>query len=153
MDILLTLYSLYYPHNILHWIIVYVAIFAIIKFGVGALRNAEFNSIDRGLALGFSGLMILETVIGFLELLLMLEYRNKLIGSNDCATGDCLFLGNAVLHGVIMLIATTISCLPLRWKNMENTIRFRKNILVILISLGLILFGIAALGSLGKVTL
>ena len=134
-------------HSILRWIILVVAVIAIIKFVTGWQRGATFKGIDRGLMSGFSSLMDLQVTLGLVNLSLMLWERNKLIETNAliCALIDCPFPTYAVLHGVIMLIAAVVAHLPARWKNAYAHTLFRRNVVIMLISLLLILIGIFVL--------
>ena len=49
MEFLLTI------HSVLRWIIIVVAVLAVVKFAIGWATNASFKGMDRGLAAGFSG--------------------------------------------------------------------------------------------------
>jgi len=53
-------------HSILRWAIVVLSIFTILKFALGLLRKRGFGKMDRGLSAGFSGLMDLQVMLGFL---------------------------------------------------------------------------------------
>jgi uncharacterized membrane protein YphA (DoxX/SURF4 family) len=139
-----TLFSL---HSILRWIILIVAVIAIIKFAVAWQSGSAFKGMDRGLIFGFSGLMDLQAMLGLISLSLILWERNKLIETNSpiCAILDCPFPTYAVVHGVIMLAATVIAHLPARWKNADANTLFRKNVFMVFVSLLLILIGIFVL--------
>ena len=56
-------------HSILRWIILLVAVVAIVKFALGWLRGGTFNGVDRGLTIGFSGLMDLQVTLGVIYFL------------------------------------------------------------------------------------
>jgi hypothetical protein len=134
-------------HSTLRWIILLVAVIAIIKFALGWLQGSAFKGLDRGLMSGFSGLMDLEATIGLFSLILILWNQNRLIESNDpvCARLACFFPLYAVVHGVIMSAAAIVAHLPARWKNTDDNTRFRKNTFAILVSLVLVLVGIFVL--------
>ena len=51
-------------HSFIRWIIMAVAVVAIVKFAVGWAANSLFKGMDRGLASGFSGLMDLQVLLG-----------------------------------------------------------------------------------------
>jgi hypothetical protein len=53
-------------HSILRWLIVIVAVIAVVKFAIGWLRGSAFSGMDRGLASGFSGLIDLQVTIGLI---------------------------------------------------------------------------------------
>ena len=46
---------LFMAHSGLRWLILIVALIAVIKFLVGWLRGGSFKGMDRGLMAGFSG--------------------------------------------------------------------------------------------------
>ena len=127
MNILLML------HSILRWIILLVAIIAIVKFALGWLRGGQFKGIDRGLMAGFSGLMDLQVTLGIIFLLW------SGIGAGAGFSPQC------IEHGVIMIIAAVVAHLSARWKNADDKTRFRNNLFVIIAALVLVLIGIASL--------
>ena len=47
-------------HSIVRWIILLVAVVAIIKLAYGWLRAGVFDGMDRGLVMGYSGLLDLQ---------------------------------------------------------------------------------------------
>ena len=55
-------------HSYLRWLILVVALIAVIKFAIGWLRGGAFQKMDRGLASGFSGLMDLQALTGLILL-------------------------------------------------------------------------------------
>jgi len=52
-------------HSFIRWIIMAVAVVAIVKFAVGWAANSLFKGMDRGLASGFSGLMDLQVLLAW----------------------------------------------------------------------------------------
>lgn len=119
-------------HSGLRWLILLVAVIAIVKFLVGWLRRSEFKSMDRGLMAGFSGLMDLQATLGIILLL----------WGGFAGMG---FPRYRIEHGFIMILAAVAAHLSVRWKNAEDPIRFRNDLFLILASLLLVLLGIAVL--------
>jgi uncharacterized membrane protein YphA (DoxX/SURF4 family) len=119
-------------HSWLRWLILLVAILAIIKFFVGWLRAGSYQSIDLGLMSGFSGLMDLEVTFGLLLLL----------WSGFAGVGFPFY---RIAHGVIMIIAASVAHMSARWKNADSATRFRNNLFLIVGSLILVLIGISSL--------
>lgn len=120
-------------HSGLRWIILLVAVIAIIKFAVGWQRGGAFKGMDRGLMSGFSGLMDLQATLGIIFLLWS-------------GLGDGIgFPRHRIEHGVIMILAAVVAHLSARWKNAEDATRFRNNLLIVIGSLVLVLFGIYVL--------
>ena len=56
-------------HSIVRWVILLVALAAIVKFLIGWLRRSAFTGMDRGLMSGFSGLMDVQATLGLILLL------------------------------------------------------------------------------------
>lgn len=123
---------LFMAHSGLRWLVLLIALIAIIKFLIGWLRRSPFKSMDRGLMAGFTGLMDLQVTLGIIFLL-----WNGLSG-----TGFPRF---RLEHGLIMIVAAVVAHLSARWKNVEDPLRFRNNLIVIVISLVLVVIGIAML--------
>ena len=126
MNILLML------HSGLRWIILLVAVIALIKFLVGWLRRSQFAGMDRGLMAGFSGLMDLQATLGIILLL----------WGGFAGMG---FPRYRLEHGLIMVLAAVVAHLSARWKNAEDTVRFRNYLFLILASLALVVIGILVL--------
>jgi uncharacterized membrane protein YphA (DoxX/SURF4 family) len=126
MNILLML------HSILRWIILLVAVVAVIKFALGWLQGGTFKGMDRGLMSGFSGLMDLQTTLGIIFLL----------WSGFTGAGFRMY---RIEHGITMIVAATLAHLSARWKNADDKTRFRNNLFIIIATLVLVLVGIASL--------
>ena len=60
---------LYNVHSYLRWIIVAVAIIALIRFIIVWLGKAEAGSMDRGLMSGFIGMLDLQMLLGIVILI------------------------------------------------------------------------------------
>ena len=126
MNILLVL------HSYLRWLIVLVAVVAIVKFTFGWLRGGAFKGMDRGLSSGFSGLLDLQATLG---LILM-------IWTGLAGVGFPMF---RIEHATTMIIAAVVAHLPARWKNATDSIRFRNTLFCILGALLLIYVGVMRL--------
>ena len=119
-------------HSGLRWLVIVVAAVAIIEYLIGWLRRAQFRGMDRGFMAAFSGLMDLQATLGIILLL----------WSGFTGAG---FPGFRLLHGLIMIIAAVVAHMSVRWKDADDTTRFRNNLFIILASLILVLIGIAVL--------
>ena len=126
MNILLML------HSILRWIILLVAVVAVVKFALGWLQGGQFKGMDRGLMSGFSGLMDLQATLGIIFLL----------WSGFTGAGFPMY---RIEHGLIMIVAAVVAHLSARWKNADDKTRFCNNLFAIIASLILVLVGIASL--------
>ena len=63
MDLVLML------HSMVRWLVLLAAVAAIVKFAVGWRRGGAFSGLDRGLSLGFSGLLDLQALLGLIVLI------------------------------------------------------------------------------------
>ena len=126
MNILLTV------HSALRWLILIVAVAAIVKFLIGWLRRSPFTGMDRGLMSGFSGLMDLQATLGLILLL----------WGGFAGMG---FPRYRIEHGFFMILAAVAAHLSARWKNAEAAVRFRNDLFLILASLLLVVIGISVL--------
>lgn len=119
-------------HSILRWVILLVAVIAIVVFLVSWLRRSQLQGVDRGLMSGFSGLMDLQATLGIV----------LLVWSGLAGVG---FPRYRLEHGLIMVLAAVVAHLSARWKNADAPLRYRNYFLIILASLVLVLIGIAVL--------
>jgi uncharacterized membrane protein YphA (DoxX/SURF4 family) len=119
-------------HSFVRWIIMLVALVAIVKFAIGWAANSLFKGMDRGLASGFSGLMDLQVLLGLIYF----------IWNGIAVTGFPMF---RILHMVTMLIAAAVAHLPSRFKAVNDKLRFQFSFLAILASLVLVFIGISFL--------
>ncbi len=126
MDIVLAI------HSLVRWVILLVAVVAIVKFALGWLRRAQGDRMDRGLMSGFSGLMDLQALLGLIVL----------VGGGLTGVGFPFY---RIEHTVTMIVAVVVAHLPVRWRNAAGPVRARNNLVAILVSLALIVVGVAGL--------
>ena len=119
-------------HSILRWVILLVAVIAIVVFLVSWLRRSQLQGVDRGLMSGFSGLMDLQAMLGII----------LLVWSGLAGAG---FPRYRLEHSLIMILAAVVAHLSARWKNADEPLRYRNYFLIILASLLLVLIGISVL--------
>jgi hypothetical protein len=119
-------------HSILRWLIVAVAVIAIARFAIGWLRKDAYDRLERALASGYAGLMDLQVLLGLIYLL-----ATGLSGAG--------FPMYRLEHLVTMLVAAVVAHLPARWKSAPAPIRHRNALLGILVSLLLVVAGVAVL--------
>jgi len=117
-------------HSIVRWVILLVAVAAIAKLAYGWRRAGTFDGTDRGLVMGYSGLLDLQALLGFVLLF-----------------GDALVLGEGfpltrILHGIVMILAVATGHLAGRGKNDPAPARYRRALTAIAGSLVLVLVGI-----------
>jgi hypothetical protein len=119
-------------HSILRWLIVLVAFVAIIKFGIGAFAVGTFKSMDRGLSSGFSGLMDLQVLLGFIYFIWS--------GIVTSAWPSYRFE-----HMAVMLVAAVVAHLPARMKSSTDKLRFRNALFAVLFALFFVYVGVSRL--------
>ena len=119
-------------HSHTRWLILLVALIAIVKFTMGWLRGGAFKGMDRGLAAGFSGLMDLQATLGLIFLI-----WTSVVGTP--------FTPNRIEHLTTMIIAAVLAHLPARWKNAPDTPRFRNTLFCIVGALVLVFVGVIRL--------
>jgi len=119
-------------HSHTRWLILIVALLAMVKFAIGWLRGGAFKGMDRGLAAGFSGLMDLQATLGLIFLI-----WTSILGSP--------FTPNRIEHATTMILAAVLGHLPARWKNAPDSIRFRNTLFCIAGSLLLVFAGVLRL--------
>jgi hypothetical protein len=116
-------------HGELRWIIVIVALVLVIKFLIGWLGKRQYTSFDRGLLMGYTILMDINLLLG---LILLFSY-----GLN--AT-------HRIEHALTMILAVVAVHLTALWrKSTDSSLKFRNQLLMILLSLILVLAGVIRL--------
>ena len=116
-------------HSIVRWLIVLVGLFSLVKFLVGWARKSEFTKMDRGLSAGFSGLMDLQVLLGFVFFFW-----------NGSVVGYPMF---RIEHLVTMLVAAVVAHLPSFMKKAGN--KFTVGLYAIVGALVFIFIGVALL--------
>jgi hypothetical protein len=123
---------LFIAHSHLRWLVLFVAILAVVKFAVGWLRGGEFKGMDRGLAAGFSGVLDLQVTLGLILFIWM-------------GAAGAGFPVYRIEHAVTMIAAAVVAHLPARWRNAADDVRFRNTLLCVLGALLLVYVGVARL--------
>jgi len=126
MDILLTI------HSFLPLLIIAVAVLAIFKFAIGWLMNSSFKGMDRGLASGFSGLLDMQALLGFIYFFVT-------------GFGGEGFPAFRIFHLIIMLAAAALAHVPSRLKSLGDKLRFLYSLFAILGTLVLLFVGVMVL--------
>lgn len=119
-------------HSYLRWLILIVALVAVIKFAIGWRRGSAFQRIDRIFSSAFSGLMDLQALLGFI----------LFIWGGFAGVG---FPSFRIEHAVTMVIAAVVAHLHVLWKNAEDKKRFRYSLFIILDTLIVVFIGVARL--------
>lgn len=123
---------LFMAHSGLRWLVLLVAVLAIVKFLTGWLQRGQYKGLDRGLMAAFSGLIDLQSLLGVV----------LLVWSGLTGVGFPFF---RIAHGLIMVAAAVVAHLSRRWKHADDGTRFRNDLFLIVGSLILVLIGISIL--------
>ena len=116
-------------HSGVRWLIMLVGLFALVRFLLGWLRKSEFAKMDRGLASGFSGLMDLQLLLGFI----FFFWNGAVVG----------YPMTRIEHLVTMLLAVVVAHAPAFMKKAEN--KFAVRFFAVLGALVLVFIGVARL--------
>jgi len=119
-------------HSIVRWLVILVALAAIVKLTIGLLKKQDFDTMIGGLVSAFGGLMDTQLLLGLLFFI-----WNGLAGVG--------FPRQRWEHLVIMLVAVVVAHLPAMWKKAETQVRLRNTLLAVIGSLLLVVLGVSML--------
>jgi hypothetical protein len=124
---------LYTVHSYLRWIIVAVAIIALIRYLIVWMGKAQPGSMDRGLMSGFVGMLDLQVLLGIVILIWL-------------GTSGAGWPRQRFEHGAMMLLAVIFAhVFSKKWRELPGAARGRNYALLILMVLVLIFFGVMRL--------
>jgi hypothetical protein len=121
-------------HSIVRWLTVLVAVAAIVKFAMGWLQKQPFDKTAKALVSAFGGMMDLQLLLGFIFFFW-----------NGLSIEGGLTLRYRLEHLGVMLVAVVVAHLPAMWKKAEDNKRYRNTLIAIVVSLLLVVAGVAAL--------
>ncbi|MCC7162315.1 MAG: hypothetical protein IT331_07465 [Anaerolineae bacterium] len=116
-------------HSLWRWVVVVVALVALVKFGWGWLRKKSPDTLDGRLRLGFVSVLDVQALLGVV--LLVLYAINNVP------------LRVALEHAVIMVVAVVLAHLTSRWGKRDDNTALRNNSLIVLAVIVLIVVGVA----------
>ncbi len=119
-------------HSIIRWIIIVVAIVAIVRFALVWARRMEAGRADRGLMSGFSGLLDTQALIGIIYILWLASQSGG-------------FQREWLEHAGTMIVAVAVGHVPMRWRNADGPIRARNNLIDVAVVLVLVFIGVSFL--------
>lgn len=126
MELVLTIHSLW------RWIVVLIALVALVKLALGWSRGQPPTPLDRRLVLLFTISLDIQVVLGLV--LFILQAANGVLP----AAG--------VEHTITMVIASIFAHATLLWRARTDNTALRNNFLAVLISLFVIVAGVAVVG-------
>lgn len=116
-------------HAWTRWLLVVVAVAAIVKLALGLLQKSAFDAWSRRLLLWFAILATIQWVIGLVFFLVLgqfdLRYRWE--------------------HALILTLAVALAHMPNRWKRADDQTRTRNSLILVIAVLVLVVVGVALL--------
>lgn len=122
-------------HSLWRWVVVLVALAALVKWGLGWFQHKNPDLMDRRLMLIFTSVLDVQLLLGILVLVLQ-------------ASAGVLQRA-ALEHATIMVIAVVIAHLSAMWRKRDDNTVLRNNFLVVLVVAVLIGIGVARVGGWG----
>jgi hypothetical protein len=118
-------------HSIVRWLVVLVAVVAAVRFVLVMAGKAQGSGMDRGLMSGYTGLLDLNVLLGLIVLI-----------------GLGLFSMPQIEHAVTNIVAVVVAhVFAQRAKKMEDArLKARTNLLGVVISMVIIIVGVALVG-------
>lgn len=126
MEIVLMLHSLW------RWVVVVVALAALVKFGLGWIQKKTPDALDGRLRLAFVTVIDVQVLLG---LILIVFY----------AINGAL-LRPALEHAAIMVVVLIVAHLTARWSKRDDNAVLRNNFFAVLAVIVLLVVGVARVG-------
>jgi hypothetical protein len=124
-------------HSFVRWLLLLVAVIALVKFALGWWQKKPFAKMDRGLQSGLSGLLDTQWLLGLIYFVVT--------GLGWLGSPAVGFSRPRLEHFVAMTVAVVVGHLPAAWKNKPDATRFRNNLWVVIAVIILILLGVSVL--------
>ena len=117
-------------HSIVRWLVVLVAVIAVVRYALVMAGKAQGSGMDRGLMSGYTGLLDLNVLLGLI----------LIIGLG--------FTAQRIEHAVTNIIGVTVAhFFAQRARKMEDAkLKARTNLPGVVISILIIVFGVALIG-------
>ena len=119
-------------HSVNRWLLLLVGLIAVGRFLMVWLQNRQNERLDRGLMSAFTGLMDLQMLLGIIVFI-------------TAGIQQGIWPRFRFEHAFIMIVATVIVHLSMRWRKSPVAVRARNNVIVIVIAFVLIFVGVAML--------
>ncbi|NLE52672.1 MAG: hypothetical protein GX613_14845 [Chloroflexi bacterium] len=124
--------TLYRIHSDWRWIIVLLAVAAIVRLAIGLFGRQEYDRSSRILTLLFSISVDIQVLIG----LVYFVWQGI---END------LWPRYRFEHLAVMVVAAIVAHLPARWRGAPEITRYRNGLLVVLATMVIIFVGVVLL--------
>jgi len=122
-------------HGLVRWLVVIVAVVAVVRYALVMAGRAQSSGMDRGLMSGYTGLLDLSVLLGVIIIIGLGEWEMVQIE-----------------HAVTNIIAVVIAHIfAQRAKKIEDPkLKARTSLLGVVISLAIIIVGVAFVGGWAK---
>jgi len=116
-------------HGEIRWLVALVAVIAIVRFGYGLARRADYKGLDRALMATFTGLLDLNLLLGLV----------LLFGLGGLP-------GFRLEHAMTMLLAVVAAHASAAWRKSDDAVKkFRNNLIVVLLAVIFVAAGVLRL--------
>ena len=116
-------------HSGVRWLVVFVAVVAIVVFALNWARGTDGGRAGRRLMMAFLGLFDTQVLLGI----------SLLLWAGLAGQGFPLY---RIEHGVTMIIAMVVGHLSARWRSAPGPIRARNYLFIILVVMLLVVAGV-----------
>ena len=118
-------------HGLVRWLVVIVAVIAVVRYTLAMVGKAQPSGMDRGLMSGYTGLLDLNVLLGVIIIIGLGEWEMAQIE-----------------HAVTNIIGVVVAhFFAQRAKKIEDAkLKARTNLLGVVISLAIIIVGVALVG-------
>lgn len=122
-------------HSLVRWLVVIVAVIAVVRYALVMMGRAPASGMDRGLISGYTGLLDLNVLLGLI-----------VIVGLSISAGQVLLVW--LEHAVTNVIGVVVAhVLAQRAKKMDDPkLKARMNLLSVVISILIIVVGVAVVG-------
>ncbi len=122
-------------HSLVRWLVVIVAVIAVVRYALVLAGQAQSSGMDRGLMSGYTGLLDLNVLLGLI-----------IIAGLSIGAGQVLMVW--IEHAVTNIIGVAAAhFFAQRAKKIEDArLKARTNLLGVVISLVIIVVGVALIG-------
>lgn len=116
-------------HSLWRWVVVVVALVALVKFALGWLQKKNPDALDRRLLMAFTTVIDIQVLLGII--LVVLQAMNGILGMSS------------IEHAVTMIVAAVVAHLSAIWRKREDNTMLRNSFLIVLATLAIIIVGVS----------
>jgi hypothetical protein len=121
-------------HSAVRWLVVIITVVVLVKLVIGFTQNAAYDSLTSRLMVAFTGGLSLQWLIGLVFLIIYGAY----LGFGNLQ-------GHNWLHLIVMTAAVGLAHWQSGFKKLEDRLRYRNTLVVVVIVLALVFIGVQLL--------